>query len=79
MSSKRYPEKFKIEAVRQVVARGHSVAEAAISYCEAHKGFVSRDFFNSILKTEEEHVDWLKNQLELVEKLGEQDYLRSAR
>ena len=30
MSSKRYPEEFKIEAVRQVVERGHSVAEVAI-------------------------------------------------
>ncbi len=29
MSSKRYTEEFKIEAVRQVVERGHSVAEVA--------------------------------------------------
>jgi len=29
MSSKRYPEEFKIEAVKQVVGRGHSVAEVA--------------------------------------------------
>ena len=29
MSSKRYPEEFKIEAVRQVTDRGHSVAEVA--------------------------------------------------
>ena len=29
MSSKRYPEEFKIEAVRQVVERGHGVAEVA--------------------------------------------------
>ncbi len=28
-SSKRYPEEFKIEAVKQVVERGHSVAEVA--------------------------------------------------
>ncbi|HWP18095.1 MAG TPA: transposase, partial [Burkholderiaceae bacterium] len=26
MSTKRYPEEFKIEAVRQVVERGHKVA-----------------------------------------------------
>jgi len=30
MGSERYPEEFKIEAVRQVVERGHSVAELAI-------------------------------------------------
>ena len=29
MSSKRYPEEFKIEAVRQVSDRGHSVAQVA--------------------------------------------------
>jgi len=29
MSSKRYPEEFKIEAVRQVVKQGHSVAGVA--------------------------------------------------
>lgn len=29
MSSKRYPEEFKIEAVRQITDRGHSVAEVA--------------------------------------------------
>jgi transposase len=29
MSSKRYPEEFKMEAVKQVVERGHSVAEVA--------------------------------------------------
>jgi len=29
MSHKRYPEEFKIEAVKQVTDRGHSVAEVA--------------------------------------------------
>jgi transposase len=29
MSNKRYPDEFKIEAVRQVVERGHSVTEVA--------------------------------------------------
>ncbi len=29
MSNKRYPEEFKIEAVRQVVEQGYSVAEVA--------------------------------------------------
>ena len=53
--------------------------QAAISYCEAHKDFVSRDLFDSILISEEEHVDWLETQLELVEKLGEQNYLQSAK
>jgi bacterioferritin len=49
--------------------------QAAISYCEAHKDFVSRDIFDQILKSEEEHVDFLETQLDLVEKLGVQNYL----
>ena len=53
--------------------------QAAISYCEAHKDFVSRDLFDEILKSEEEHVDWLETQLELLDKLGEKNYLQSAR
>ncbi len=31
MSGKRYPEEFKIEAVRQVVERGHSVSSVDTS------------------------------------------------
>ena len=29
MSGKRYPEEFRIEAVKQVVERGHAVADVA--------------------------------------------------
>ena len=53
--------------------------KAAISYCEAHKDYVSRDLFDSILKSEEEHVDWLETQLDLIESLGAQNYLQSAK
>ena len=48
---------------------------AGIAYCEAHKDYVTRDLFNDILISEEEHVDWLETQLELVEKMGLQNYL----
>ena len=29
MSSKRYPEEFKIEAIKQITENGHSVADVA--------------------------------------------------
>ncbi|HSG98063.1 MAG TPA: bacterioferritin [Woeseiaceae bacterium] len=48
---------------------------AAIAYCENHKDFVSRDIFDSILESEEEHVDWLETQLGLVEKMGLENYI----
>ena len=50
---------------------------AAIAYCEAHKDYVSRDLFDSILVSEEEHVDWLETQIELIDKIGVQNYLQS--
>lgn len=49
----------------------------AIAYCEENKDYVSRDLFDSILVSEEEHVDWLETQLDLVEKIGVQNYLQS--
>jgi len=51
--------------------------QAAISYCEAHKDFVSRDLFDEILKSEEEHVDWLETQLDLIAKVGIENYQQS--
>ncbi|MCH7831144.1 MAG: bacterioferritin [Proteobacteria bacterium] len=51
--------------------------KAAIAYCEAHKDYVSRDLFDSILVAEEEHVDWLETQLDLIGKIGVQNYLQS--
>ena len=52
--------------------------QAAITYCESHKDFVSRDIFDSILKSEEEHVDWLETQLGLIDSMGVENYLQSA-
>ena len=51
--------------------------QAAITYCEAHKDYVSRQLFDSILKSEEDHVDWLETQLAVIEKVGLENYLQS--
>jgi len=50
---------------------------AAIAYCESHKDYVSRDVFDSILESEEEHVDWLETQLGLIDKMGVENYIQS--
>ena len=50
---------------------------AAVAYCEAHKDYVSRDLFDGILKSEEEHVDFLETQLDLIDKVGLENYLQS--
>ncbi|MDH3431495.1 MAG: bacterioferritin [Gammaproteobacteria bacterium] len=51
--------------------------KAAIAYCENHKDYVSRELFDAILTSEEEHVDFLETQLALIEKIGVENYLQA--
>lgn len=48
----------------------------AIVHCESVSDFGSRDVFDSILVSEEDHVDWLETQLELIDKVGIENYLQ---
>jgi len=49
----------------------------AIAYSETVKDYVSREIFERILESEEEHIDWLETQLELIATIGLQNYLQS--
>ena len=55
----------------------HPDLKAAITCCEEVKDYVSRDLLNEILESEEEHIDWLETQLQLVERVGIQNYQQS--
>lgn len=58
------------QAAQKTVKEGIATAEAAADY-------VSRDLFLMILQDTEEHIDWLETQLELIAKIGIQNYLQS--
>jgi bacterioferritin len=49
----------------------------AVAYCESVQDYISRDIFNHILKSEEEHIDWLETQLEIIQSIGLPNYLQS--
>ncbi len=47
-----------------------------IAYCESVKDFISRDLLQSILDSEEDHVDFLETQFEMIERMGIQNYVQ---
>ena len=50
---------------------------AAIEYCEQVKDYTSRQLCEDILESEEEHVDWLETQLDLIKRVGLENYQQS--
>ena len=49
----------------------------AVTHCETVKDYVSRELFEHILESEEEHVDWLETQMQLADKVGIENYLQA--
>ena len=55
----------------------HPTLKAAIAHCETVGDYASRELFEDILESEEEHIDYLETQLELIGKVGLQNWLQS--
>ena len=48
----------------------------AIAHCESVRDFVSRDLFQKILESEEEHVDVIEKQFDMIERMGLENYIQ---
>ena len=59
----------------ELASRTHLTS--AVTSCEVAKDYVSRELFEKILEDTEEHIDWLETQLDVMSKVGTQNWLQS--
>jgi bacterioferritin len=69
------PEALNCDLQAEVGAQ--TTIKAGIAHCEAVRDYVSRDLLQKILDDTEEHIDFLETQIELIAKVGLQNYLQS--
>lgn len=56
----------------------HPMYQDAIAHCDSVRDYVTRDLLVQIQKSEEEHIDWIEEQLGLIERMGLQNYVQTA-
>jgi bacterioferritin len=56
---------------------GHADLRQAIADCESAADYGSRSIFTDILQSEEEHIDFIETQLDLIRRIGIQNYCQS--
>ncbi len=66
-----------LEADLEVETKSVPFLKECITLCEEAKDYATRDLFSEILRSEEEHVDWLETQHGLLMKVGEQNFIQS--
>lgn len=69
------PEALECDLKAEVGAQ--STIKAGIAHCESVRDYVSRDLLQKILDDTEEHIDFLETQIDLISKVGLQNYLQS--
>lgn len=66
-----------LEADLQLEKAAQVTVKEGIAESEKAADYVSRDLFLQILEDTEEHIEWLETQLDLIVKIGIQNYLQS--
>jgi bacterioferritin len=66
-----------LECDLKLERQAHPDLKQAIADCEQIGDYVSREIFERILESEEEHIDFLETQLELITRVGLQNYQQS--
>jgi bacterioferritin len=66
-----------LECDLKLEMEGLPLLREAVAHCEKVGDFGSRALFQQILRSEEEHVDWIETQLGLIGKTGLENYLQS--
>jgi bacterioferritin len=61
-------EIIECDLASEIAAR--ALYQEAATYCHGVKDYVSRDLFESLMKDEEEHIDFLETQLDLIKRIG---------
>jgi bacterioferritin len=67
-----------LECDLQLERAAQATIKEGIACCETERDYASREILADILEDTEEHIDFLETQLELADKVGEQNYLQSA-
>jgi len=75
MIGENVPECLKADLKLETAARTHLIE--GVGYFESCKDYVSRMIFEDILEDTEEHIDYLETQIELIDKVGIQNFLQS--
>lgn len=69
------PEMLDCDLKLELMAQ--TTVKEGIAACEVAGDFVSRDLLLDVLKDTEEHIDWIETQIDMIGKIGLQNYLQA--
>ncbi len=67
-----------LECDLKLEKEAHPLYQEAIAHCESVRDYVTRELLVEIQESEEEHIDWIEEQLGLIERMGMQNFVQFA-